>query len=479
MIILLTQFEYMSEDFDPISEEEMNDLMAKFFQMKDFGSPIYFDSDEFEALIDYFFEEGEAEHIEYLLQLALEQHPGNHDFLLRKAQYHAINGQDELGLDILNQLNGLATDPDYFMIKGTLLSNLQKYREAIEEYTNALNQGQDLEEVYSNIAFEYENLEQYDKAIEYLNKVLDINPDNESALNEIGLCFEMGDDSSRAIQFFNDFIDQHPYSRSAWFNLAISYNSIGKSSQAIDAYEFSLAIDDDQPSAYFNIANIYAGLENHPRAIDYYRRTLIKESPDAITYYYMGESYEKMDRFDDALNAYTNSYNINKSFHEALIGMSRCYFVIGDEEEAFKKLEDAIKLEEPFPLFWSIRSLKLDELGFFKLAKRALTRLIFHQPNEIVFALSLAVLYNSHDAEYSIKIIDDALIKFINNEEQALGMFLKGLYLMKLGQDKEGIFNIESAIELDKEEFNNPLIQSEINNHNYPLVKKIAKKHQL
>lgn len=469
----------MSEDFEQYSEEEMKELKARFFEMKDFGSPVYFDSDEFEALIDYFFESEDVENIEYSIQLAIEQHPGNHDFLLKKAQYLAINGQDEKGLEILDQLNGLATDPDYFMIKGTLLSNLQKFREAIEEYTNALNQGQDLEEVYANIAFEYENLEQFDKAIEYLNKVIEINPDNESALNEIGLCFEMGDESTKAIQYFNDFLDKNPYSRSAWFNLAISLNSIGKNKQAIDAYEFSLAIDENQPSAFFNIANIYASLDNHPKAIDYYRRTLTKESPDAITYYYMAESYEKMDRFDDALNAYTNSYNINNSFHEALLGMTRCYFSIGNEEEAYRKLEDAIKLEEPFPLFWSIRSLKLDELGFFKLALRTLKRLIYHNPNEIIYALSLAVLYNAHDLEHSINIIDDALLKFSKNDEQALGMYLKGLYLMKLGNEKEGVFNFESAIELDKEEFHSPLIQSEINNHSYPLIDQIKKKHKL
>lgn len=469
----------MSEDFDQYSEEEMKELKAKFFEMKKLGSSTYFDSDEFEALIEYFFETEDIENIDYCLQLALEQHPGNHDFLLKKAQYHAIQGQDEKGLDILNQLNGLATDPDYFMIKGTLLSNLQKYREAIEEYTNALNQGQDLEEVYANIAFEYENLEQFDKAIEYLNKVIEINPNNESALNEVGLCFEMADESEHAIQYFNDFLDQYPYSRSAWFNLAISYNSIGKNKQAIDAYEFSLAIDEDQPSAYFNIANIYASLENHPKAIDFYRRTLTKESPDAITYYYMGESYEKMDRFDDALNAYTNSYNINKAFHEALLGMTRCYFSIGDEEEAYAKLEEAIKLDEPFPLFWSIRSLKLEEMGFFKLALRTIKRLIIIHPNEVIYALSLAVLFNSRDLHQSIQIIDDVLIKFPNNEAQALGMYLKGLYLMKDGKDREGIFNFESAIELSKEEFNNPLIQSELNNHTYPLIKKMIKKYKL
>lgn len=469
----------MSEELDHFSEEEINQIKERFFHMKDTGESMYFDVDQYEGLIDHFFETEDTDNIEIALKHALEQHPGNYDFLLKKAQLFAIYGEDELGLNILNELNGVATDSDYFMIKGTLLSNLQKYREAIEEYTNALNRGQDLEEVYANIAFEYENLEQYDKAIENLNKVIEINPQNESALNEIGICFEMSDQSLKSVEYFNLFIDKHPYSRSAWFNLAIAYNSLGKNKQAIDAYEFSLAIDDNQPSALFNIANVYASMENHDKAIEYYRQTLSKESPDPITYYYMGESFEKMDRYDEALEAFGNSHQINTEFHEAILGMARCYFSIGDEEEAFNQIDKAVSLSEPFPLFWSIRSLKLDEMGFFKLAHLALIKLIREHPTEMIYSLSMAVLFNNHDLNYSIQLISDCLVKFTDPKGQALGYFLKSLYQFKNDREKEGIVAFERAVSIDPEEFNNPLIQSEINNNSYPVLQDLIEKHQL
>lgn len=469
----------MSEELDHFSEEEIIKIKERFFHMKDTGESMYFDVDEYEALIDHLFELEDTDNIELALQHALEQHPGNYDFLLKKAQLFAIYGEDELGLNILNELKGIATDSDYFMIKGTLLSNLQKYREAIEEYTNALNRGQDLEDVYANIAFEYENLEQYDKAIEYLNKVVEINPQNESALNEIGICFEMGNQSSKSVDYFNDFLDKHPYSRSAWFNLAIAFNSLGKNRHAIDAYEFSLAIDENQPSALFNIANVYASLENHTKAIGYYRQTLSKESPDPITYYYMGESYEKLDQFDKALEAFGHSHNINTEFHEAILGMARCYYSIGDEEEAFNQLDKAVALNEPFPLFWSIRSLKLDEMGFFKLAHMGLIKLIRLHPDEMIYSLSLAVLFNNHDLNYSIQLINDNLLKFTDEKAQALGYFLKSLYQFKNDQEKDAIISFETAVDLDAEEFNNPLIQSEIHNNPNPALQELIDKHQL
>lgn len=469
----------MNEDFDQFSEEELKELKDRFFQMQNTGNTMYFDVDEYEGLIEYFFENDETENVEVILKHALEQHPGNDEFLLKKAQLFALNGQDEQGLKILDDISSLATDHDYYMIRGTLLSNLQKYREAIEEYTKALHQGEDLEEVYSNIAFEYENLEQFDKAVEFLIKVLEINPDNEAALNEIGICYEMSNQSEKSVVFFNQFIDKNPYSRSAWFNLAIALNSLGKNKKAINAYEYSLAIDENQASALFNIANIYASMDQHERAIEYYEQTLSKETPDAITYYYMGESFEKMDHFDEAVKSYGSSFHINNGFHEALIGMARCHFSIGEEKKAFEYIAEAVQLDEPFPLFWSIRSLKLDEQGFFKLAYIAVQELIKTHPEEPIFAVNLAMLMSNHDMNHSIQILNDALIRYSKSENLASILFLKGLYQIQMGKIKLGLRNFEKGIMLNKNDFENPLIQGELSSIGNKELMKLIKKHKL
>jgi len=454
----------MDDNFDQLSEEELNELKNKFFQMLNSGNSLYFDVDDYDQLIDHFFETEDTPNIEAAINLALEQHPGNYEFLLKKAHLFAMHGKDEQGLKILDDIASFGADPDYFMIRGTILSNLQKYREAIEEYSKAITQGQDLEEVYSNIAFEYENLEQFDKAIEFLTKALNINPKNETTLNEIGICFEMSNQSEKSIVYFDQFLDKHPYSRSAWFNLAIAYNSIGKNMKAINAYEYSLAIDENQASALFNIANIYAGMEQHKKAIVYYKDTLQQESPDAITYYYMGESYEKLDHYDDALQSYMKSHELNSDFHEPILGLARCNYMIGDEEEAFRYINKAVDLEEPFPLFWSIRALKLDEHGFFKMAHLAISQLVKKYPEELMYPINLAVLLSSHNMHQSINILKDAQVKFKSSNQLAILLFLLGIYQIHAGENKLGLKNFEDAINLNIDDFQNPIIQSEISN---------------
>ncbi|OYT17764.1 MAG: hypothetical protein B7C24_00920 [Bacteroidetes bacterium 4572_77] len=469
----------MSEDFSPYSNEDLEELKKRFFQMKEDGSKAYFDVDEYESLIDYFFEEDETDFIEMTIEYALDQHPGNYIFLLKKAQLYALYGNDEKGLEILDQLTSIGSDTDYFMVKGSLLSNLQKYREAIEEYTKALNNGEDLEEVYTNIAFEYENLEQFDKAIEYLDKVIELNPHNEAALNEVGLCFEMSNQSEKSLTYFNEKIDQEPYSRAAWFNLAIAYNSLNKNKKAIEAYKFSLAIDEDQPSALFNIANIYASMEEHEKALKYYRETLLQESPDALTHYYMGESYEKLEDFDKALICFEKSHELNKDFHESLIGISRSHFLIGNTEKALQYISKAAELPEPFPLFWSIRIMKLDERGFYPLAEKIAKQLIKTNPEDHINVINLALLHRVYNLSLATQLLQDALLKFTDDKAQALLLFLKGLYEMQNNKFEIGYKEFELGIQIHKEEVNNPLIQAELTQFSHPLVDRLLELHKL
>ena len=65
----------MSEEFDQFSSEDLQNMEERFFQMKESHGTMYFDVDEYEALIDLFFEKDDTENIEIVLNHALEQHP--------------------------------------------------------------------------------------------------------------------------------------------------------------------------------------------------------------------------------------------------------------------------------------------------------------------------------------------------------------------------------------------------------------------
>ncbi|MCD6091154.1 MAG: tetratricopeptide repeat protein [Bacteroidales bacterium] len=463
----------MGEEFEYYSEEILKEMIDRFQRMMESGKSLFFDIDELSAIIDYYFENGSLESLKKAIRFSLEQYPGNYEFLLKKAQYYAMSDQPEKGLELLDDLGNIG-DSDFYMTKGSILSQLEQYREAIEEFTHALNQNHDLTEVYSNIAFEYENLEQYDKALEYLSKVLELDPENDQTLSEIGLCYEMADRSKEAITFFNNFIDEYPYSKGAWFNLAISYNSSGNSEKAIEAYEFVLAIDEEYASAWFNIANIYFSKGNFEQAIIHYTESINKEDPDVISYYFLGEAYEQNEMLEDALKNYKHAISINTGFIEALIGLSRTYFKLGDLESAYENLIKATVIEEPMPLFWNLRAVRMHEQGYGQLARFLTNHLIKIHPDEAAYYVNQALLIVIED-DYAdaIKIVSMGIDKMKKDNQKALLYYFKGLFQLLEGKEEEGIIDFEFAILLDKGEYNNPLLQSELSSFSNPALDKL------
>ncbi len=470
----------MGEEFEFYSEEMLKVIIDRFQKMLKTGESLFFDIDELSAIIDNYFENGDLVLLKKAIYFSLEQYPGNYEFLLKKAQYYALSDEPEKGLELLDELGNIG-DSDFYMTKGSLLSQLQQYREAIEEYTHALNQNHDLTEVYSNIAFEYENLEQYDKALEYLVKVLEFDPENEPALSEIGLCYEMADRSKEAIKFFNEFIDEHPYSRGAWFNLAISYNSVGENIKAIDAYEFVLAIDETYSSAWFNIANIYFSMGNFSKAISYYEETIKTEKVvDVVSYYFLAEALEQNEMLDRALKNYKHAVVVNPGFIEAYIGLARTYFKLGDLESAYENIVKATLIEEPMPLFWNLRAIRLYEQGYGQLARFLTNHLIKIHPEESAYYINLALLSIS-ESDYSeaLRTIEDGISKAIKDNQKALLYYFKGLFNLLSGEEEEGLSDFEFALLLDKNEYNNPLLQSELSSVNNEALNKLLKNYKL
>ena len=87
------------------------------------------------------------------------------------------------------------------MSLGNVYFSQGKLELAIEEYKKALTEIDNVEDIFTNIAFEYENLGDYAKAIEYLKKALDLNIENEAVIYELSFCYELSNSTSESISF--------------------------------------------------------------------------------------------------------------------------------------------------------------------------------------------------------------------------------------------------------------------------------------
>ena len=241
---------------------QMDALISRFEEMIKNSKEFFFDVQDFEDIIDYYLERSDFSNCQKAIEAAKNQHPSCTAFKFKQALYLISINKHNDSLNILNELEILEpSNPEIYLTKGVIYSHQKKYDLSINAYKMAIKFADDPEDIYTNIAFEYENIGDYLRAINYLKKVLEINPENEAIIYELSFCYELSGQSEECVEFYENFIDKNPYSKSAWFNLGIAFSNIDKYEKAIDAYDFCLAIDETFASAYFNKANALAHLK--------------------------------------------------------------------------------------------------------------------------------------------------------------------------------------------------------------------------
>ncbi len=151
----------------------------------------FFDVDAFVNIVDYYIEKNDPVKALQVIEYAQDQHPDSVEFLLREAQLLAMVERFDDALAIIAKAEKITPlDPDLYMIRGSIYSQLQQYEKAIESFNQAIPLAEDLDLLYLNLAYVYESWGDYNKAIEYLMLSLDNNPENEIALYEIAFCFD-------------------------------------------------------------------------------------------------------------------------------------------------------------------------------------------------------------------------------------------------------------------------------------------------
>lgn len=438
----------MSEDFDWLGDKEITALIQRFDNMLKDKMQYFFDVDEFEAIIDYYFDTVDFKMAHQAAEQALLQHPGYSGFKIREARLMAIDKKFYEALELLNHVELLEpANDEIYLTKGEIYSQMNKHELAIEEYNKSIPYSDQPEEIYANIAFEYENLNDYPNTIKFLKKALSIKPESENLVHEIAFFFEITGREEEAIDFFNEFLDENPYSKVAWFNLGIFFNSLELYEKAIEAYDFTLAIDETFSSAYFNIANSYSGLELYKKSIQYYEETFKYEEPEAITYYYIGECYENLGELENALKKFNKAIELDNNLSDAWAAIGRIFAKQYKEEPAIKyyqKAIDIMPLNDDYKYELAMiyfKSKRTEE------ARDLFREIVKHDSQYIEAWINYSVCTTLIDGlDVAIDVIEDALES--NKVDASLWYRLAGL-LYKTGKVQQAYYYIETALKID------------------------------
>ena len=284
----------------------------------------YFDINELEEITDHFVDKHDFVKALEVVNYGLALHACSNELTLRKADLLAAMNKNKEALRLLNKLEKVdPNNPELFIIKGSICSELGKSEDAIEHFLSAINCGAEmLDDLYMDVASEYQSLGDNEAAITFLKKALNENPYNDNAIYEIAYLFEELDASADAINFFNQIIDQQPYSELAWFYLGAFKGFEADFTGAIEAYDYAIAINEKYVQAHYEKGHAYliSGEEN--KAIDSFSETINLDPNHYNAYFYLGRAYDNLKDESKALASYSKAVKINKNLDVAWLEMA-------------------------------------------------------------------------------------------------------------------------------------------------------------
>jgi tetratricopeptide (TPR) repeat protein len=360
-------FDNEEDSFDGYLKKDI-ERFELFLQGQDLG---YLDGDRLEALIDHYLISSQYQKAIKCAEYALTLFSFEPVFHLRLAQALSTCGKLNEALNVINGIDqSFGHECEFNLTKASLFSQLKDSKGAIRYFKESLKHASEEEkdEIFLDLAMEYENANDHDKAIEVLKQAILLNPGNEGAIYELAYCYDRLGDNENAIKSYSDFIDENPYSYTSWYNLGNAYSKKEDYEKAVWAYDYCLLINPDFGAGHFNLGNAYLSQEKYRLAIEQFLKCMEVDGDDPVALCYIGECYEQLNELSLARMFYQRSIDMAPMMADAWLGMGIVMDLEGKTFEALAFLLKALELDPKNPSYYHVLAGAYEKLNELELA---------------------------------------------------------------------------------------------------------------
>jgi len=433
--------------FDDNNLKEELDRFDAFINGEPFG---FLDSDRWELLIDHFLMNGQYNKALMCAEEALSQFSYNNMFKLRQAQCYSATGKLKESINLLSDLERLGMNSFELMLtKASVFSQLKDSKNAIRYFKNALESAskEDRDEIYLDLAVEYENMGDYKAALKVLKEAVKSNPNNESAIYEIAFCYDQLGEYKNSIKCYSDFIDENPYSFTAWYNLGNAYSKLEDFDKAIWAYDYCILINDDFGPVYFNIANAFLAKEKFTKAIEHFHKCIELDGDDPVALCYIGECHEQLDELELAKIFYKRSLELAPLLPDAWLGLGIIEDLEGNTREGITLIKKASELDPENAGIYHVLAGAYEKIEAFDEADENYQMALAIDPNDEECLVNYIGLLKKESIQSAL----DYLMSFEGlNQDNKILPVIKVSVLWSLGNKTEAVHLFKECIEINK-----------------------------
>ena len=430
--------------------EEDNFSLDRFESMLKTNDVLFFDSNEFENIINHYIENGKIALAKKAVKLGLAQHPTSVNLRLYKVEILVFEDKLDLADSILNELKNLeSSNEEIYIQKAQIYSKRDMHAEAITMLEAALEITLEDAEIFSLIGMEYLFLEDFENAKYSFMKCLEADDEDYSALYNIMYCFDFLEQKEEAIDYLNLYLDKHPYCEVAWHQVGKQYFDLKNYSKALAAFDFAIISDDRFVGAYLEKGKVLEKLKRYNEAIENYNITLELDDPTSFAYLRIGKCFEKLGCDDFAIKNYEQTVHEDPLLDKGWIAITDFYIKKLNFPKALYYINKAINIDEENVLYWKRYAKINSRLNFPEEAEQGYKKSLELGNYELeTWIRRCDILIGLGEYETAISSMMQALEFYPGTAE--VEYRLAGLYFNTNNGDK-GYFHLNNALKTDSE----------------------------
>ena len=432
------------------SEEYNNFSLSRFESMLKTNNVLFFDSVEFEEIIQYYLENGKVALARKAVKLGLEQHPSSTNLKLFQVEMFIFENELDTAEALLDDLHALEqSNEEIYIQKANILSRRDRHADAIALLGKALEITDDEADVLSLIGMEYLFIEDFENAKLNFMKCLEQDEQDYSALYNIIYCFDYLEQHQAAIDYLNDFLNKNPYCEVAWHQVGKQYSALKDYKKALAAFDFAIISDDKFIGAYLEKGKVLEKMSKYHEAIESYTITLGLEDPTSFALLRIGKCYDKLGNSELALQFYTKCVEEDALLDKGWIAITDFYFKRKNYQKALYFNDKAINIDSENVLYWK-RYAKINNcLNLYEEAEHGFRRSIELGNYELDTWVARAdILVQLGEYEAAINNLHQAAEFY--SESAEIEYRLAGIHYI-LNEDTKGEYHLKNALRFEPE----------------------------
>ena len=341
-------------------------------------------------------------------------------------------------------------DAEIFGLRGDANALLQKYDEAIADYTESIKfkveKGFDIA-IYHERGNVYTLIKKYDEAITDFSKIIDLQENDIEAYLSRGRAYFAIRNYDKAINDFFKVIGFDENNSEAYFYRGGTYFALKDYENAIHDYSKVIELKSNQPGAYYYRGRIYLIKKEYDKAINDLTKAIEFGEHESISFYYRGQAYNEKEDYDKAIKDFTRVIELDDKDIYAYYFRGQAYHGKEDYDKAIEDFLKGINLDDKNYNGYFYRGKVYFAKGEYDKAIEDFSKVIELNDKNPSGYFYRGQAYDEKK-EYD-KAIEDFSKVIELDDKNHIGYFYRGKVYSAKGEYDKAIIDFSSAINID------------------------------